>query len=112
MHEGLVCSDPSGGRFAPALRKGFELIWINHLLTGERALTGLLIGSVLPPVVQNWREQPKDGFPLYYYQMFSLKRSDRITVRYLVGLDVRGSVTCSPARTPGRGYSDGKKRRW
>jgi len=58
---------------------------------------------VLPPVVQNWREQPKDGFPLYYYQMFSLKRSDRITVRYLVGLDAHGERHLLPRTYAGTG---------
>ncbi len=50
----------------------------------------LMIWAVLWPVAQNWRGQPKDSFPLSYYPMFSLKRADATTVRYLVGLDARG----------------------
>lgn len=70
----------------------------------EKGLAGLfnalLVGAVLWPVLENWRGRPKDGFPLSYYPMFSLKRADATTVRYLVGLDARGerrllSHTCA-----------------
>ncbi len=76
-------------------------------LAREKGFAGvfgaLLVGAVLLPVVQNWREQPKDGFPLSYYPMFSLKRSDSTTVRYLVGLDARGGRHLLPHTYAGTG---------
>lgn len=76
-------------------------------LVREKGFAGvfgaLLIGAVLLPVVQNWREQPKDGFPLSYYPMFSLKRSDSTTARYLVGLDARGERHLLPHTYAGTG---------
>ena len=76
-------------------------------LAREKGFAGvfgaLLIGAVLLPVVQNWREQPKDGFPLSYYPMFSLKRSDSSTVRYLVGIDADGGRHLLPHTYAGTG---------
>ena len=87
---------------------------IEHLLrTDDGALarekgfagvfSALLVGAVLLPVIQNWRERPKDGFPLSYYPMFSLKRSDSTTVRYLVGLDADGKRHLLPHTYAGTG---------
>lgn len=50
----------------------------------------LTVGAVLWPVLQNWREQPKDDFPLSYYPMFSKKRRRSESVIYLVGVDKKG----------------------
>lgn len=50
----------------------------------------LMIGAVLWPVVQNWREQCRDDFPLSYYPMFTLKRSATVRVTYLLGMDRAG----------------------
>lgn len=76
-------------------------------LAREKGLAGvfsaLLAGAVLWPVVQNWRERPKDGFPLSYYPMFSLKRSDSTMVRYLVGLDAGGGRHLLPHTYAGTG---------
>ena len=76
-------------------------------LAREKGFAGvfgaLMIGAVLMPVVQNWRERPKDGFPLSYYPMFSLKRSDSTTVRYLVGLDAHGRRHLLPHTYAGTG---------
>jgi hypothetical protein len=51
----------------------------------------LMIGATLSPIVENWREKPKDSFPLSYYPMFSAKRSENYQANYLVGLDARGN---------------------
>ena len=76
-------------------------------LAQEKGFAGvfsaLVVGAVLLPVVQNWRERPKDGFPLSYYPMFSLKRSDSTTVRYLVGLDAHGERHLLPHTYAGTG---------
>jgi hypothetical protein len=73
----------------------------------EKGLAGVfsavMIGAVLWPVVQNWRERPKDSFPLSYYPMFSLKRSESTTVRYLVGLDADGGRHLLPHTYAGTG---------
>lgn len=50
----------------------------------------LTVGAVLWPVVQNWREEPEDNFPLSYYPMFSKKRRKSASVVYLVGVDGKG----------------------
>ena len=76
-------------------------------LAREKGVAGvfgaLLVGAVLLPVVQNWRERPEDSFPLSYYPMFSLKRSDSTTVRYLVGLDADGGRHLLPHTYAGTG---------
>ena len=51
----------------------------------------LMIGAVLSPVVQNWRQNPKDGFPLSYYPMFTNKRGESVAISYVVGLDTQGN---------------------
>ena len=66
-------------------------------------LSALVVGAVVLPVVQNWRERPKDGFPLSYYPMFSLKRSESTTVRHLVGLDADGGRHLLPHTYAGTG---------
>ncbi|MGH3148402.1 MAG: hypothetical protein ACRDTR_21680 [Rubrobacter sp.] len=63
----------------------------------------VMVGAVLWPVVENWRDQPKDSFPLSYYPMFSLKRAGATTVRYLVGLDARGGRHLLPHTLAGTG---------
>ena len=81
--------------------------WDETSEVGEKGLAGLfgalLVGAVLWPVVENWREKPKDGFPLSYYPMFSLKRADATTVRFLVGLDARGERMLLPHTCAGTG---------
>ena len=83
------------------------LRWDGISEAGEKGLAGLfgafLVGAVLWPVVENWRERPTDSFPLSYYPMFSLKRADATTVRYLVGLDARGERRLLPHTCAGTG---------
>lgn len=54
------------------------------------AVSLFAIGAVLWPVVENWRKEPRDGFPLSYYPMFSEKRRKSANVTYLVGIDAKG----------------------
>jgi hypothetical protein len=70
-------------------------------LAGAASL--LMIGAVLWPVTQNWRKEPKDGFPLSYYPMFSTKRSERARVHYLVGFGTRGERQPIPYTYAGTG---------
>lgn len=60
----------------------------NRWLAGGFSLG--LIGAVLWPIVQNWRETPRDNFPLSYYPMFSHRRGKRASVTHLLGLDAAG----------------------
>ena len=65
---------------------------------GERAWAALasagLLGTVLYPIIQNWRRHPRDSFPLSYYPMFSARRGDTAEVTYAQG------VTSSGAHVP------------
>lgn len=50
----------------------------------------LVVGAVLWPVTQHWREVQRDGFPLSHYPMFTAKRSATVKVTHLVGIDAAG----------------------
>jgi hypothetical protein len=68
-----------------------------------RGFSLLLVGAVLAPLIENWRKQPHDDFPLSYYPMFSARRSKRINVYYLVGIDADGKQVRLPYRLAGAG---------
>lgn len=76
-------------------------------LVRGKALAGaaslLTVCAVLWPVMENWREKPKDGFPLSYYPMFSAKRSKSASVTYLVGLGAEGERHSLPYTYAGTG---------
>lgn len=61
----------------------------------------LTVAAVLSPVIQNWKEVPKDSFPLSHYPMFSFKRSKSARITYLVGLDADGNRRKIPYRYAG-----------
>lgn len=63
----------------------------------------MLLGIVLSPILENWRAQPQDSFPLSYYPMFSKKREATYTLRYLVGYDSAQSRYHIPYRYIGNG---------
>jgi hypothetical protein len=48
-----------------------------------------MVGATLAPIVENWRETPRDSFPFSYYPMFSQKRGDSYVVHYIVGIDAK-----------------------
>jgi hypothetical protein len=54
-------------------------------------LSLLVVAAVLSPIVENWRENPRDSFPLSYYPMFSLKREETGRVTYLAAFDAHGN---------------------
>ena len=62
-----------------------------------------MIAAVASPVLENWKAQPRDGFPLSYYRMFSEERADTQRLTYLVGLDGRGNRYLIPYRFAGAG---------
>lgn len=69
-----------------------------------------LIGAVLWPIHQNWRDKPKDNFPLSYYPMFSTKRDPVETFYYVVGLDAEGKRYAIPERWIGEGGENQTRR--
>lgn len=62
-----------------------------------------MIAIVSWPVLENWKAEPQDSFPLSYYRMFSEDRADRQRLTYLAGLDARGSRYLIPYRFAGTG---------
>jgi hypothetical protein len=58
---------------------------------------------VASPVVENWKEQSRDDFPLSYYRMFSEERTDRQRLNYVVGLDAQGNRYVLPHKYVGTG---------
>lgn len=63
---------------------------------------GLLL-LIASPIRENFQTKPKDGFPLSYYPMFSLKRDTHYTVRYVVGYDDAGKQHIIPYQLLGTG---------
>lgn len=66
-------------------------------------LSVLASAVVLSPIVQNWREKPRDSFPLSYFPMFSFQRRTEGQVTYLVGCDAKGGRVPIPAYYAGVG---------
>lgn len=46
--------------------------------------------ALLWPIRENFREKPRDNFPLSYFPMFSQKRGTTYEVYYLLGYDAQG----------------------
>lgn len=69
-----------------------------------------LIGAVLWPIHQNWRDDPKDNFPLSYYPMFSAKRDSVENFVYAVGVDAEGKRYAIPESWIGEGGENQTRR--
>jgi len=73
----------------------------------EKSFAGVfsvvVIVLVLLPLSQNLRSQPRDCFPFSYYPMFSARRSEVVTLRFLVATDKHGKQTPLPYWVLGRG---------
>ena len=65
--------------------------------------TLLLLGAILAPITENWQAKPKDDFPLSYYPMFSYKRGETYSLRYVVGYDANGERYKIPYKVIGTG---------
>jgi hypothetical protein len=59
-------------------------------------LSLLMLAVVMSPVVENWREEPRDSFPLSYYPMFTERRGETTRVSYLAGFDQQGNRQVIP----------------
>src|SRR5262245_37223361 len=66
-------------------------------------LSVVMLGAVLWPIQQNWREEPQDSFPLSYYPMFSQKREPTESFYYVVGRDAQGARRLIPRKWISRG---------
>ena len=62
-----------------------------------------MLAAVLLPIRQNWCRDKRDGFPLSYYPMFSLRRRERLSVVHLVGLTAGGKRRLIPYSYAGTG---------
>src|SRR5215207_9043175 len=67
------------------------------------AISIVLMVAVMSPVLENWKKDPQDDFPLSYYPMFSFEKSDRQRVTYLVAHDSGGRRFLLPYRFAGQG---------
>lgn len=68
-------------------------------ITDRRLATAVsvaVLGAVLAPVRQNWRTDPRDGFPLSYYPMFSRQRRAVHREHHVVGVHADGRRTPLP----------------
>ncbi len=67
------------------------------------AFSAAVLGAVLLPIRQNWREHKRDSFPLSYYPMFSTQRKERVDLLYVVGLTAAGERRLIPYSYAGTG---------
>ena len=70
----------------------------------------MLVGAVLWPIQENWREKPRDNFPLSYYPMFSAKRKAIESFNYLAGHDQHGTRYLIPYKFAGAGGLNSTRR--
>lgn len=78
----------------------------NDWASGKRLagiVTACIAAALLRPLAEHRRATPRDSFPLSHYPMFSLKRSQRARVTYLVGIDDAGGRHLLPYRCAGAG---------
>lgn len=66
-------------------------------------LSVLASAVVFSPVVQNWREDPRDSFPLSYFPMFSFQRRTEGQVTHLIGCEANGKRVLLPSYYGGAG---------
>ena len=62
-----------------------------------------LLVIVLSPIIQNWREDPVDGFPLSYFPMFTTVREGRTTLTHPIGIRADGSQVSLHYKVVGSG---------
>ena len=53
-------------------------------------LSLILLAAVLSPIRENWKDEPRDNFPLSFYPMFNRKRCETTWLTYIVGYDGDG----------------------
>ena len=86
--------NPAGHAEASDLKRGNQ--W-------GALLSVAMLGAVMGPIRENWREAPQDSFPLSYYPMFSQKREPMESFYYVVGRDGQGARHLIPRKWIGEG---------
>ena len=89
--------DVDTSRPAASPRRAAPRKWLASVLS-----IGVL-AVVAAPVLENFRAEPRDSFPLSYYRMFSEDRADRQHLTYLEGIDPAGKRYLIPYRFAGTG---------
>lgn len=67
------------------------------------AFSFLLCAALLWPIRENFREKPRDNFPLSYFPMFSQKRGATYEVYYILGYDAQGEKRYLSHKLAGKG---------
>ena len=70
----------------------------------------LLVAATLAPVVQNWRENPRDDFPFSHYPMFSSERRQLHRQTHAVGITDGGERVPISHRRIGTGGANAVRR--
>lgn len=65
---------------------------------------------ILFPVRHNWTENPRDGFPLSYYPMFTAKRGAKTVLHHAVGVTKDGQRINIPGGYAGAGGMNAVRR--
>ena len=71
---------------------------------------GLLVAVTLAPVVQNWRDNPRDDFPFSHSPMFSLERRELHRQTHAVGITDAGERVPLSHRLIGTGGANAVRR--
>lgn len=62
-----------------------------------------IVGTVIAPIVNQFRDAPRDSFPLSHYPMFSARRGHDIGLSFLRGVRADGAVVRIDSRLAVRG---------
>jgi len=71
--------------------------------TGATVVAAGLVGAVLAPIVNQFRDAPRDSFPLSHYPMFSARRGEHLRVAFVRGVRADGSIVVLDSRLAARG---------
>jgi hypothetical protein len=66
-------------------------------------LSAVILVAVLSPVIENWRRDPNDSFPLSYYPMFTDRREEVPRFNHVIGRDGQGNRITIPYSYIGSG---------
>lgn len=71
--------------------------------TGGACFAAAISTAVLAPMINLWREKPRDSFPLSHYPMFSARRGTHVEVAYLRGVLADGGHVMLDSKLIARG---------
>lgn len=67
------------------------------------AFATVMVGAVVAPIVNQFRQSPRDSFPFSHYPMFSARRGDTLGLAFLRGVRADGSYEPLDSRLVARG---------